>query len=453
MKKLLVFDFGASSGRAIMFTKSEEGGSELVAEEIHRFKNTPIIVFGTLCWDIDKLFGEVKKILPKAIEMGAEAIAVDTWGVDFALINAKGEYVEKPTHYRDKRTDNIYDEVCRIVSEEEMYSRTGIKALKINTNFQLYALNKSAPEQLSKAAKLLMMPDLFAFLLTGACKNEYTIATTTGLVDCHTRNWDYELIEKFGFPKNIFGEIIFPGDIYGYVSEELTGNIGGKKIPVIASAGHDTASAVASIDLLDNTLQEEKQCFISCGTWTLFGTLLDTPITTAAARLSGMTNEGGAWGKITFLKNIMGMWLAQETKRYYAEMGTPYSFDELEQAAREVEPHFAIIDPNAPEFEKPCKMPEVIAGYCEKNGLNVPHTAGEVMRVIYDSLAATFAQTLTDIEKLTGEKYATINIFGGGAKDKTFCEAVAAATQRKVIAGAAEATALGNAKICFASQN
>lgn len=430
MKKVLVFDFGASSARAMLCCYN---GKRIVSHEIHRFANKPVTVLGKLCWDIDNLFKEVKKAISKAGDF--DAVSVDTWGVDFALMNKTGEFVEKPVHYRDERTKGVPEKVWEIIGEKELYKRTGIQFMRFNTIYQLYSVKTEAPELFELADHLLMMPDVICNYLTGEFKNEYTEATTTQLINPVTRDWDWELIDRLGFPQKLFGEIIKPGDVYGYLKPEFCG----KEVPVIAAPSHDTASAVVAIPA-----EEKDFAFISCGTWTLFGTELEKAIPTEEAMAYGLTNEGGYGNTTTFLKNIMGMWLIQECKRYYQEKGDMFTYDQLEVFAKSAVSVGAFINPNAEDFAEPGNMPEKIQRYCERTGQPVPKSVGQILRVIYESLSLEFARTLNGIEKITGKTYPTVYMFGGGSKDALLCRLTANATGRTVCAGPSEATAEGN---------
>lgn len=441
MTKVLVFDLGASSGRAILCSYKDEMLFNTL--ELHRFKNAPINVDGNLCWDIDDILKEVTKAMEKAHKYGYNAVSVDTWGVDFALIDNDGNFVQKPYCYRDRRTDGMPEKVFKeVISEEELYKRTGIKSANINTMYQLYAIKKKDPSVLARAKKLLMIPDLISYYLTGETKTEYTEATTTGLINPQTRNWDYELIAKLGLPKDIFCEIINPGDVYGYLKADFASG----KIPLIAAASHDTAAALLAVPT-----QDKDFAFLSCGTWALFGTERDNVCIDEAGRAYGITNEGGYGNKTLFLKNIMGTWLIQQCQSYYQKKGEMFTFVDMEAFARSGMRFTAHINPNAPEFSEPGEMPEKISAYCKATGQQVPKTIATLLRVIYESLALEFARTLTSLEKLTGKTYPVIYIFGGGSKDKLLCEMTSNATGRQVFAGPAEATSIGNAMCGFIS--
>ncbi|MGN1339944.1 MAG: rhamnulokinase family protein [Oscillospiraceae bacterium] len=437
-KTVLVFDFGASSARA-MLCRCENGGFSL--EEIHRFPNVPVTEDGHLRWDIDELWEQMKIAISFGVFNGGfDAISIDTWGVDFGLIGQDGNLLEKPVHYRDSRTDGMLEEVCARIPAEQLFDQSGIQPMNINTLFQLNYLVNHEKNSIFRAEKLLMMPDLFAYLLTGQCRSEFTEATTSQLIDQKAKGWNIRLIEALGIPKRIFSPLIQPGEIYGELKQELAEEFRIEPVSVYACASHDTASAVMAVPT-----REEHFAFLSCGTWTLFGTELRRPIVTRQAMEMGLTNEGGSGGTTTLLKNIMGLWLIQETRRWYNEkQGKEYSFADLETFARECEPFVSFIDPNAPDFAAPDDMPLKIQEYCRKTGQKVPETPGEIMRCIYQSLACEFALTLREISELTGFDYKQIHMIGGGTKDKLLCQLTADAAGIPSVAGPVEATALGN---------
>ncbi len=436
-KRILVFDFGASSARA-MLCKYENGALSL--EEIHRFPNNPVRENGHLRWDIDELWEQMKIGISFGVFNGGfDAISIDTWGVDFGLLDKNGELLEKPVHYRDSRTNGIPEEVYEKFSAEELFMQSGIQPMNINTIFQLYYLAHHESNTLFRAEKMLMMPDLFAYLLTGETKSEFTEATTSQLIDHKTKGWNIKLIEELGIPKRIFSQLIQPGEVYGVLKQELCEEFRIEPVPVIACCSHDTASAVMAVPSL-----EEHFAFLSCGTWTLFGTELRHARVTQEALGMGLTNEGGYGGTTTLLKNIMGLWLIQETRRYYQKNGKDYSFAELEKMALDAEPFVSFIDPNDALFAAPEDMPLKIQEYCRRTGQPVPETPGEIMRCIYQSLACEFALTFEKIEKLTGHSFGLVHMIGGGTKDKLLCQLTANAAGKSAVAGPVEATALGN---------
>lgn len=436
-KTVLVFDFGASSARA-MLCKYDNG--EVSLEEIHRFPNKPITQGEHMCWDIDELFEQMKIAISFGVFNGGfDAISIDTWGVDFGLIGRDGNLLGAPVHYRDSRTKGMREKICAKVGAKELFERTGVQPQDINTISQLYYLITSQSNELFRVEKLLLMPDLFAYFLTGECRSEYTEATTTQLIDCKSKGWDLQLIEILGLPKRMFCPIIHAGEVYGMLKDELAEEFRCESVPVIACPSHDTASAVLAVPST-----EEKFVFISCGTWTLVGTEIPRPITTEQAMQAGLTNEGGYGSRNMLLKNIMGLWLIQECRRCWTENGEEISFAEMEKLAREAQPFVSFINPNDELFTAPDNMPEAIAEYCRKTGQAVPETRGEILRCIYQSLACEFALTIAQLEKLTGHSFCRVHMIGGGTRDSLLCELTACACGKTAEAGPVEATALGN---------
>lgn len=437
-KTVLVFDFGASSARA-MLCRIKDGKFEL--EEIHRFPNIPVTENGHLRWDIDELFEQMKIAIGFGVLNGGfDAISIDTWGVDFGLIGNDGTLLEKPVHYRDGRTEGMVEEVCGRIPAKELFMQSGIQPANINTLFQLNYLVRHEKDSIFRAKRLLLMPDLFAYLLTGSCRSEYTEATTTQLIDPNASGWNISLIESLGIPKRIFCPIIHPGEIYGDLKQEIADEFNADPVPVYACASHDTASAVMAVPSL-----EDKFVFLSCGTWTLFGTELHRPILNERTLEMGLTNEGGAGHTTTLLKNIMGLWFIQETRRWYnSTKCAGYSFADLESMAREAEPFVSFIDPNDQAFAAPDDMPLKIQEYCRRTGQPVPESPGEIMRCIYQSLACEFSLTLGELSELTGNSWSKIHMIGGGTKDKLLCQLTADAAGITAVAGPTEATALGN---------
>ncbi|NLM50415.1 MAG: rhamnulokinase [Clostridiaceae bacterium] len=436
MRKALAFDLGASSGRAIL---GSFDGEHIVLTEIHRFPNDPVNVSGTLYWDILRLFFEIKEGIKKAHRDhdSFDSIGIDTWGVDFALIDGGGKLLENPVHYRDSRTDNIMEEVFEIVKKEEIYSRCGIQFLPFNTIFQLYYVNKYRDKLVSLTEKFLFIPDLLSYFLTGEKSAEYTIASTSSLLKGN--EWDFELAKKLGLPKEIFPEIVMPGELLGYIKDDICDELNIKSVPVYAVASHDTASAVMSVPSMDDDF-----VYISSGTWSLFGTELDSPIVNEKSLEYNFTNEGGFGGKVRFLKNIMGLWIVQEIRRQYHNEGVNVTFGSLEREAMEAKPHKCYIDVDDETFAKPGNMPQKVVEYCKKTGQEAPGTRGEVIRCVYESLAFKYRKTFEEIMDLTNKKYDKIHIVGGGARDGLLCQMTADFCGVPVYAGPVEATALGN---------
>lgn len=443
-RRVLTFDFGASSGRAII---AEFDGSKIELKEIHRFSNDAVTVGDTLYWDALRLFFEVKQGITKAtLDGGFDAIGIDTWGVDFGLIDHNGRLLSNPVHYRDKRTDGVCDEVFKTVSQSELYSRCGTQCMHFNTLYQLYYLSKNEPELLKLADKILFTPDLFAYFLTGEMRCEATIASTSNMINPKTKEWDYDLLEKLGIDKNLLCDIINPGEQYGLLKAEIAEELGCKRVPVIAVATHDTASAVAAVPTT-----EKDFIYVSCGTWSLFGTELEAPVLTKEAEKENVTNEGGYGGTIRFLKNIIGLWLYQETCRQWQREGKTIDYEALSVAASQAKPFASLINPDYPEFEAYGNLPERIKKYCKRTNQPVPESDGEIVRCIYESLAFKYRHSLETFKKLTGKDYNCIHMVGGGTKAWLLCKFAASACNVRVVTGPVEATAMGNAAVCFIS--
>lgn len=444
MKKILSFDFGASSGRAML---AEYSDGKINMQEIHRFSNDTVIVNGTMYWDILRLFFEIKTGITKAVNSGGfDAIGIDTWGVDYGLIDKRGKLIGNPVHYRDTRTEGMLEETFKTVSQDEIYSRTGIQCMRINTLYQLMYLKNHEPEQLDSAEKMLMIPDLFAYMLTGEIKEEATIASTSNLFDPYKKDWDRELIKKLGLPEHIFADVIKPGEVYGMLSDEICEELGCKKVPVVAACGHDTASAVVA-----TPSETDDFVYISCGTWSLFGIESKDPILTSQAAELNFTNEGGYDGTIRFLKNIMGLWLIQESRRQWKREGDDVGFDQLEKEALGAEPFKCFIDVDDPAFETAGNLPKRVVEFCRRTGQYVPQNRGEIMRCIYQSLAMKYKHTFNKLAEMSSKEYHRINILGGGIKDKLLCQMASDACNVQVLAGPSEATVMGNIAVVLAA--
>lgn len=436
-KRVLAFDFGASSGRAIIGIFD---GETIRLEEVHRFENTPVQMCGTLYWDLPRLFHEVKQGLVKAAQSGGfDSLAVDTWGVDFGLIGKDGHLLELPVNYRDSRTAGMLDKAFELIDKERFYKITGNQFMEINTAFQLLSLKLQRPEMLKNADALLLMPDLFGYLLTGKKRAELSIASTTQMMNAVNRSWSETVLDALGIPKNILPEICMPATELGELSEEICRELDIPSAKVISVCGHDTQCAAAAAPT-----EEKDFIFISCGTWSLFGTETDEPVINEKSSVLNITNETGCGGKTTFLKNIIGLWLIQESRRQFRREGKEYSFADLEKLALECEPFKCFIDPDAPEFVPVGNIPERVREYCRRTNQSVPESVGEVMRCIYESLALKYRLTFDEIRECTGKEYRKIHLVGGGTKDGMLCRMTAAACNCDVAAGPIEATAYGN---------
>lgn len=439
-KRVLAFDFGASSGRAIIGCFD---GDKITLEEVHRFSNDPVSVGGTVYWDVLRLFYEIKQGIIKAkIAGGFDSIGIDTWGVDFGLIDSEGKLMENPVHYRDARTVGLVDEAFKTMPKEKLYGITGIQFMELNTLFQLISLKKYRPWMLERADKMLFMPDLFGYMLTGKMCAEYSIASTSQLIDLDKRTWSKEILDAFGIKESVFAPLVQPGTVLGELSKEICEECGVDPVPVISVCGHDTQSAITSVPCEDGDF-----AFLSSGTWSLFGTELDKPIVNETSMNINITNEGGFDGSTGFLKNIIGLWLIQESRRQWKREGKEYSYADLEKLALAAEPFKCFIDPDAPEFVPHGNIPERVREFCRKTGQFVPETVGEIMRCIYESLAMKYRLTFEKLRECTERDYPVIHVIGGGTKDGLLCQMTANSCDRTVKAGPIEATVMGNVAV------
>ena len=430
-KYFLAIDIGASSGRHILAHLENE---KLVLEEVYRFKNGAEEVDGKLVWNDKHLFNSIIEGLKKCKELNKipSSLGIDTWGVDYALLDENDNLINEIFSYRDERTLKYMDEVHSIVSEDELYNRTGIQRQVYNTIYQLYCDKKSG--KMAKAKTLLMMPDYLQFLLSGVKINEYTECSTSSLINAKTRNWDYEVIEKLGFDVKLFNQPALPGTIVGDLKPEIQ-ELVGFNAKVCLPPSHDTASAVLAVP---NT---ELPLYISSGTWSLMGIETQKENTSNIAKASGFTNEGGYNKSIRFLKNIMGLWIIQNIKKEYNDK---YSFTDFVDEAKKADGFDSLIDVNDLSFFSPKSMISAIKDYCKKTEQVVPETVGEIVLCVYRSLAKCYAEAVEQIEEISGEKFSTINIVGGGCQNVLLNELTAKFTKRKVVAGPIEATAIGN---------
>lgn len=429
----LAVDIGASSGRHIL-GHLENG--KMILEEVYRFPNEMQEKDGELCWDVDRLFSEIKTGMKKCREAGKtpESMGIDTWGVDYVLLDGENRRIGNAVGYRDGRTKGADEAVYKIIPERELYGRTGIQKQIFNTVYQLMALKRLHPNYLDRAKNLLMIPEYFNFLLTGKMAAEYTNATTTQLVDPVTKDWDYGLIEKLGYPKHIFQKIMEPGTVLGGLTDELRAEVG-FDCKVILPATHDTGSAVMAVPT--NT---EDTIYISSGTWSLMGTERMEADCSAESMEHNFTNEGGYAYRFRYLKNIMGLWMIQSVRK---ELAPEQGFGEIcENASKTDIP--SLVDCNDDRFLAPENMTVEVAKACEESGQQVPQGIAETASVIYHSLAKCYADTITEIEDMTGCHYDSIHVVGGGANAAYLNELTAKATGRTVYAGPTEATAIGN---------
>ena len=432
MKFCAAIDLGASSGRIAV--GSLDSGS-LVIQEVHRFKHeAKVFGDGGLHWEWSKIVDEVKTGLLKAQELGEIiSVGIDTWAVDYGLLDSQGNLIEEPYCYRDSRTDGLMQSISDSLGAEWIYQKTGIQFIFFNTAYQLHAARNTPA--LKSAATFLMLPDLLNYVLSGVQSSDITNASSTQLLNAHSQEWDWDLIEKLEIPKSIFPALHKPGIKIGNIKGH--GNLDG--ISVVAVGSHDTASAVAGVPLRST----KDSAYISSGTWSLIGLELDTPITSAKALSYNITNEAGVADRIRFLKNVSGMWLLEESLRYWKSQGLTLTAADLTQEASQL-PRAQIINTNDPRFAKPGAMPERIADYCRETNQKAPSTPGEFARCIFDSLSDAYAQSLRELEDAAGVKIKEINIIGGGSSNDLLNQLTADVTGLPVIAGPTEATVMGN---------
>lgn len=445
----LAIDIGASSGRHIL-GHLEDGKIKL--EEIYRFENRQVHKNGHDCWDVDNLWDGILSGLKACREQGKipQTVGIDTWGVDFVLLDENDIMIGNAVAYRDSRTDGVDTLVDEKITPEALYARTGIQKASYNTIYQLMALKQEHPEQLEKAEWLLMTPDYWNFRLTGVKKNEYTIASTTNLVNARNKQWDMDAISELGFPVDIFHELSMPGSEVGEFLPEIAQEVG-FNATVVLPATHDTGSAFLAIPAVD-----ENAVYISSGTWSLLGVENSVPITTPESHALNFTNEGGAWGRYRYLKNIMGLWMIQSVRRELngvnyiqgrenrAASAKQWSFPDLIAAAQADLDFPSAVDVNRDCFLSPDSMIRAIKLECERTGQKVPQTVGEIMQCIYTSLALCYRDAIRGLESLTGKKYTSINIVGGGCQDNYLNRRTAQATGLPIYAGPVEGTAIGN---------
>ena len=432
----LAVDIGASNGRHMLF--HTEGG-KIVLEEVHRFENGFIEKNGRKCWDTERLFREILTGLKKCRTLGKipKFMGIDTWGVDFVLLDSDDKLIGDAVSYRDSRTEGMDEEVYRKIPEESLYRRTGIQKAVFNTIYQLEAVKQKTPEELERAETFLMMPDYLNFLLTGVKCCEYTEASTSQLLDPEKKDWDRELLELLGFPVRIFPEILPPGTVLGSLRAEIAGTVG-FDLQVVLPACHDTGSAVLAVP------SNEAPVYISSGTWSLMGIERMTADCSESAYKANFTNEGGFGGRFRFLRNIMGLWMIQSVRKELKENGIELSYVELSKGA-EKEMISSRVSCNDHRFLAPESMVKEIREACREKGEAVPETPFELARVVYRSLAYCYRETLSELEKITGRQFDSISIVGGGSNAEYLNRMTAAVTGKKVYAGPAEATAIGNA--------
>lgn len=448
----LAVDIGASSGRHILGTVKD---GTISLEEIYRFENGMKKRNGHLCWDVESLFHEIKMGMKQCAVQGKIpcSMGIDTWAVDFVLLDRDGQRLGDAVGYRDDRTKGMDEKVYEVISPEALYERTGIQKQIFNTIYQLMAMKEEQPEALSGAESLLMIPDYFHYMLTGVKRQEYTNATTTQLVSPVTKTWDYELIRQLGYPEKLFTELSMPGTVVGTLTKAVQDEVG-FNCKVVLPATHDTGSAVMAVPVPENGERKGHETekthdtdggllYISSGTWSLMGTELSEADCSAESRKANLTNEGGYEYRFRYLKNIMGLWMIQSVKKELAAAGEAYSFAELCRMASH-ETIKSIVPCNDDVFLAPESMTEAVKAYLRESGQEVPETAGALAAVIYNSLAQCYKETVEELEAITGRTYQAVNIVGGGSNAEYLNQLTAKATGKTVYAGPGEATAIGN---------
>jgi rhamnulokinase len=429
---------GAESGRAIL---GQFDGDRLDISELHRFPNTPVRLPDGLHWNVLSLWSEMKRSLALAAQKGLqpEGFGLDTWGVDFGLLDRRGSLLGNPFHYRDSRTNGMMDEAWKVVPRADIFNQTGIAFLQLNSLYQLLAMVRGDSPTLAIARTFLTMPDLFNYWMTGQKVCEYTIATTTQCYDTRRNVWANPLLERLGIPTQIFPDVVQPGTVLGPLVDEVAEEVGVKRLQVIAPASHDTGSAVAAVPA-----SRPDFAWISSGTWSIMGVESPAPVINDQILNFNFTNEGGVNGTIRLSRNIMGLWLVQECRRTWISQGESLSYDELTQLAAQALPLRSIVDPDSDEFFAPGDMPSRIQAYCRRTGQPVPETKGAIVRCALESVALKYRWVLERLETLVGHSLGVIHIVGGGTQNKLLSQLTADATCRPVITGPIEATAIGN---------
>jgi rhamnulokinase len=438
-KKILAFDLGAESGRAVLGLFD---GSRLRLEVVHRFPNGAVRTLDTLHWDVLRLHGEILTGLRKsaAEHGGVDSVGVDTWGVDFALLGRGGTLLGNPRHYRDPHTEGVMEAAFARMPRAELYRKTGLQFMRFNSLFQLLALQRDRSPLLEAAETLLFMPDLFHYLLTGMKFNEYTDASTSQMLNPTTRNWAFDVLQTFGLPGILAGTLVPPGTVLAPLRTSVAAETGVASVPVVLPATHDTAAAVAAVPARSTG----SWAYISSGTWSLMGVELPSPLLGDDALAANFTNEGGVGGTVRFLKNVMGLWLVQECRRTWEREGKTYDYAELTRLAEAAPPFASLVDPDDASFLLPPSMPAALAAYCRKHGEPAPADAGSAVRCCLESLALKYRWVLEKLEALSGQRLDVIHVVGGGCQNALLCQFTADACGRPVVAGPVEATAAGN---------
>ena len=435
--RLAAADLGAESGRVLVGTFD---GGRLSIEDVHRFANIPVSIGGTLHWDVLRLFGEITAGLRRAGAAGPVAsVGVDTWGVDFGLLDARGRLLANPVHYRDARTLGMVEAACTVVPRDEIYATTGIQFMPINTLYQLVSMVRAGDPLLGQAERLLMMPDLFAHFLSGASVAEYTDASTSQCLDAVARDWARPMLERLGIPTRLLPEVVDPGTDLGALRPELAEAAGLAGTRVVAPGTHDTASAVVG-----TPLASASTAFLSSGTWSLIGLEVPAPVITPASFAANLTNEGGVAGTIRLIRNVVGLWLVQEGRRALWPAGDGPSYEKLAAMAEGAPGFTAFIDPDDERFLRPGDIPARVRAFCAESGQPVPDDTPTLMRVILESLALRYAAAVDQLASVVGRPITAVHVVGGGSSHRLLCHLTAGATGLPVHAGPVEATAAGN---------
>jgi len=440
----LAVDLGASGGRVVAGTFD---GRLLDLEEIHRFENGPVAMGGQLVWDLPRLWQEVVAGLRTAAALHGthvQSVGVDTWGVDFAFLAADDTLLTNPVCYRDPRTRGMLAAAEEIVPREEIFAATGLQFMEINSLYQLLALHRNRAPVLEAADRLLMIPDLFHWLLSGRRSNERTNATTSQCFDPRAGDWACALLERFGLPRRIFGPVIEPGTDLGPLRPEVAAETGLGATRVIVPGTHDTASAVVAVPAAEPPSSRPDWCYVSLGTWALVGVELDRPLVTPECLALNFTNEGGVGGTTRLLKNVCGLWLVQQCRAAWRRQGKEWTWDQLTALAAEAPPLLTLVDPDDPALVAPDDMPEAIRGLARAAGEPVPESTAAVVRTALESVAAAIRRRITELDSLLGRRMSRVHVVGGGVKNRLLCQMIADATGRSVVAGPVEATAIGN---------
>ncbi|UJF32384.1 rhamnulokinase [Paenibacillus hexagrammi] len=450
-QEVLAFDLGASSGRALIGRMIHESGGapRLKVEEIHRFPNGPVEIGDHLYWDILRLLEELKTGLRKAFQDGysPRTFGIDTWGVDFGLLDANGELMGNPYHYRDPHTQEVIEDVVSSIGKEALFEQSGLQLMPFNTVYQLAAMKQAASPKLDAARTLLLTPDLLVYFLTGRMVCEFTMATTTQLYHPSKQAWNTELMDRLSIPPHLFLEVIHPGTAIAPLTQRVCKELGVPPVEAVAVGTHDTESAAVAVPCCS----DESFVYLVCGTWSLMGTEREQPLLTEEAARLEFSNEGGVGGTYQLLKNIMGLWILQECKAEWDGQGSVYSYSRLVQEAAGAEPFRSLIDPDDFRFYSPHDMIGKIQAFCLESGQPVPQRVGEITRCVLESLALKYKQTVLQIESLTGESFQGLHMVGGGIQNELLCQLTANALARPVWAGPVEASAIGNMLVQYMS--